>query len=150
MAKMSINATPWFDFLDRRSKNLKVNRTLSIIRLGEAGMKAMESQLPHGRLRKSIGDPANEGIYKLTTRGDYIVLLIGTKVPYCVYVNRGIPTFYPIVAKNKKTLKFFWDKVDKVVYLKAVKHPPVKGKFYLEHGFNAVIRELNKEVTRIF
>ena len=151
MAILKFDATQWIDWIKSTRKGIKLNKVKILERLGRVAIKGMQSKLPAGNLRTSIGNPAAKGIYEFKSAGDTIILRVGTAVPYSVYVNRGIARFYPITTKQitlmegeKRALAFYWEKIGRVAYFKKVKHPPVKGKFYLEFGHTMVTREMLK------
>ena len=150
MATLRINLDPWLDFIDKTERNMRVNRLLEIVKVGDIGIREAKSRLPKGKLQESIGNPAAGGVYEMKTTPDMTKLTIGTALEYAEYVERGIPHFYPISPKKGKYLKFYWDKLEKIVYLKKVNHPPVKGKFYMSYAFNMVLREMNKMASRFF
>lgn len=86
-----------------------------------------------GRLRDSIGEPTKEGIFDVSAKG--LSISVGTKISYAGIVDKGIPTPYTIVGK-KSVLRWI-DKSGKVHFAWRVRHPPFKGKFFME---NAAVR----------
>lgn len=148
MAKLTLDATNWVNMLERVKKNVKVNRLKLITDLGEVAITDMKSRLPHGRLHGSIGNPSAEGIYDLKLFGDLLRLQVGTRVPYSIFVERGIANSYIIKPRERKAMKFTVG--GKTVFAKKIKHPPVKGKFYLTHAHQRVFKEMNKRAGRIF
>lgn len=153
MAMLKLDARPWLNFMDKRMKKIQTHRKAAVIALGKVAIKEAQNRLPAGNLRQSIGNPSKQGIYKLTATRDLIKLEVGTKVPYCVIVEKGIAHRWLIPPKpmpKGRWMKFYWEKIGRIVFAKQVKHPEMKGKFYMTHAFNAVIRELNKIVTRFF
>jgi len=90
-----------------------------------------------GKLKKSIGNPSNEGI--LTFSADGLNVKVGTKVSYALPVELGIRRPYVIQVRDKKALR--WKKGQKYVFRTWVVHPTTVGKYFMASAsFNATKR----------
>ena len=120
----------------------------SLVALGNDFIKNAKANLKPGKLQRSIGNPAEEGIYVLIPH----ILLIGTEVPYCVHVERGVPHRWLIPKKPKpkgEWLKFYWEKVGHYIYAKQVIHPPMQGKWYMTRAANKTAKNAPKILEKI-
>lgn len=79
---------------------------------------------PLGRARKQApGNLRNHIVKRLVQGPTGPEMQVGVEaVPYALFVHEGARP-HRIVARNAPQLVFFWPKVQKVVYTKAVAHP---------------------------
>lgn len=94
-----------------------------------------------GHLKESIGNPAMDGIFKVSPKGFSIE--VGTKVPYAGIVDRGIKLPYKIKPKEKEVLKWE-DNLGREFFATEVIHPGFKGAFFMERAALATKNYLRK------
>jgi len=150
MVNLRLDLTPWMNLIDRIKGNVKLNKVKLMMEIGDVAIDSMRREIPRGKLWDSIGNPSANGVYNLITSADNLLLQVGSDLEYAAYVNRGIRHYYTIQPKNTKAMRFHWDKLDRVAYFKKVKHPPVRGKFFVEYGAIQVNKYMGKVAGRMF
>lgn len=85
-----------------------------------------------GDLKDSIGNPRKNGIWEVSKNG--LRIKVGTRIKYAAAVEHGIKRPYWIKAKDGKVLAFHWKKVGRKVFFSKVKHPKIKGKFFMRNA----------------
>jgi hypothetical protein len=148
---IKMDVTKWMEFLNRKKDNIAKNKVSTLIDLGNTAIQAAQSKLPPGKLRDSIGKPSAGGVYDIRLMGDTMILTVGTALPYCVFVERGVAR-HPIDAKNKKFMKFYISMLGfgTDVFCKHVDHPGMRGKWYMSEAANAVAMKMIKDSRMVF
>lgn len=103
----------------RRYMDVRVQATVAAARV--------EAPVRTSALQRSIGSTYHGG-------GKWTV---SASTPHAKFVHEGTRA-HPIKARSKKTLKFFWAKVGRVVYPQQVNHPGTKPDPFLTRAMHKV------------
>ena len=84
-------------------------------------------------LQKKTGDLSEHIEKDVERRGDTVIgrVFPNPITPKAIVQEIGGEGNYPIVPVKAQVLRFYWDKLGRVVNLKSVNHPPLKARRYL-------------------
>lgn len=128
MKLVSCNVTQGFRNFNTRMGNDGRRLTLATATFYKNRVRA-RCPVKSRRLQNSLGNQFHpDGVWEVSKGG--LRIRVGTRVPYAIPVEQGIQQAYKISAKGDGFLKFRWN--NKIVYVKSVMHPPMKGKFFMK------------------
>lgn len=153
MAQSSITFNPTFRDIRgrfaRADKNMLDNKMKAIRVLGARWVEIAKEEAPAktGKFRQTIyfhPFTKNSGDARKTEVG----FTTSSKQPLGRWIIEGTRA-HIIRARNSRFLRFFWPKVDRVVFFKEVNHPGTRPNDYVGRAYVRWVEDMEKEIEAV-